>query len=120
MQRRDHAADAELPLETKPDVEADREQREHGRDHAGADQFATDTRANHLDPAILDTRTQRLAHQLHRLLLRRIATRLAGQPDQHVSRRTEPLQRWFPDMKRIQFLPHIGEVGRSWGYANLD
>jgi len=50
----------------------------------------------------------------------RIATRLARQPDQHISRGTEPLQRRFPDMERIQFLPHIGQIGRSWGYANLD
>src|SRR6516162_2402189 len=103
MQRGDHPADAELPLEVEPDVSSNREQCENRRNYPGADQLAADAGADDLDPAIVDPRTERLARQLDRLLLRRVSAGLARQTDQHIGRWAEPLQRGLADVQRVEF-----------------
>ncbi len=60
VKRRHHRAEAELPLEAEPDINHDRAEGEHGREHAGADQLAADGRPDHLDAAVFDIRSERL------------------------------------------------------------
>ena len=98
MQGGDHSTDPERPLETEPDVSRDRKQCQDGSDHAGADQLAADAWTNHFDPAVLNPGAQRLTRQLDYLFLRCVTAGLARQPDQHVGRRTEALQRGVADM----------------------
>ena len=62
MQGRDRRADAELPLETKPDVDQDRAEGEHCGEHAGPDQFTADARPDDFGAAVLDAGAERLAH----------------------------------------------------------
>ena len=110
----DHGAERELPFEPEPEIDQDRHDREHQADGAVGKQFAGDARPDHLDAAVIDVVAERVAHLLHRRLLRRVAARLLGNADQHVVRARRIAAAGHrrgssAPMRRA----HLGEVGRA-------
>ena len=85
----DHGAERELPLEAEPEIDQDRDDREHQPEHAVGEQFAGNARSHHLDAAVVDGGAKRAADFLHGRLLRGVAAGLFGHPDQHVGRPAE-------------------------------
>src|SRR5207344_1659506 len=88
----DHGAQCELPFEPEPEIDQDREDREHQADHAVGQQFTRNARPHYLDAAIFDAVAERAADLLHGRLLRGVTARLLGHPDQYVRGTAELLQ----------------------------
>ena len=107
----DHGAERELPFEPEPEIDQDREDREHQAEHAVGQQFAGNARSHHFDAAIFDGIAERAADLLHRLLLRGVAAGLFGHPDQHVGRTAELLQLDVAEPEIAQRRAHRGDVG---------
>ena len=122
VQRRQHRADAELPFEAEPDVDGDRDQREHGRDHAGADQLVADRRAR--PPRCGGIRSLSPSACLDRC---RPPVICALSPPGWRGRRistssgaAEILQRDLAECEPVELRAHRGEIGRALRRARLD
>ena len=109
----DHGAERELPFEPEPEIDQDREDREHQAEHAEGQQFAGYAGADHFDAAILHGIAERAADLLHRLLLRGVATGLLCHPYQHVGWTAELLQLDVAEPQRAQRRAHRADVGRA-------
>ena len=109
----DHGAERELPFEPEPEIDQDRDDREHQPQHAVGQQFSGNPWAHHFDPAIIDGVTERAADLLHRLLLRGVAAGLFGHPDQHLVGTAELLQLDVAEAETAQGRTHRGNVGRA-------
>ena len=110
---RHHGAERELPFEAEPQVDQDREDREHEPDGRVGQKLRRHARADYLDAAVVDVGAQGLADFGDGGLLRRIATGLLRDPDQHVGRAAELLQLDVAEIETRQCRAHLGKVGRS-------
>ena len=111
----DHGAQRELPFEPEPEIDQDREDREHQAEHAVGQKFAGHARSDHFDPAIFDGIAKRAADLLHRRLLRGVAAGLFGDPDQHVGRPAELLQLDVAEAEIAQSVARIAAMSARAG-----
>ncbi len=89
-------------------------------DRAVGEEFGGDARPDHFDAPIGDAVAKRVAHLLHRRLLRLVAAGLLGNADQHVVGRAELLQLKFAEMQRADGRAHLGKIGRPGFGLHLD
>ena len=111
MYQRQHAANAELPFETEPDVDQDRAQRDQHRQDTVADQFRADLRADELDAAVIHVVAQRATHRLDGRLLAFLTAILLLDADQHVGIGAEFLQGHLAQPELAERRAHFGQVG---------
>ena len=93
----DHGAECELPFEAEPEIDQDRDDREHQAEHAVGQKFAGDARTQHLGALNVDAVAERAAKLLHGCLLRGVTARLLGNADQNVLGAAELLQLDFAE-----------------------